>query len=199
MSTIPKIIFFKTPADFRKWLEKNHSKETELFLGYYKKDSEIKSITWPESVDHALCFGWIDGLRKSIDEVSYFIRFTPRKKTSIWSAVNLKRVEELYKMNLMMPAGIKIHAERKEGNHQKYSYEQRKEIKLNPVYEKKFKANRKAWKWFCGKPTSYKTAVIFWVMQAKQEKTRLKRLEILMADSENENKIGIMNYQKKPK
>lgn len=197
MTSEPKIIFFKTRADFRKWLEKNHAEKTELFLGYYKKDSGIKSITWPESVDQALCFGWIDGIRKSIDEKSYFIRFTPRKKTSIWSSVNLKKVAELTRLDLMNPAGIKIHAERKVGNEEKYSFEQSKPIALTPAYLKKFKANKKAWKWFLEQTATYKKQSTWWVISAKQEETRLKRLGILISDSENGRKIGPMSYQKK--
>src|SRR5258707_15081451 len=103
----PKTLFFATPADFRAWLEKNHSTHQELSVGFYKRDSRRPSITWPESVDAALCYGWIDGVRNSIDAISYRIRFTPRKATSTWSAINVKRVAELLRLGLMHSAGIK--------------------------------------------------------------------------------------------
>jgi uncharacterized protein YdeI (YjbR/CyaY-like superfamily) len=188
ISKNPEITFFKTQADFRKWLEKNHEKETELFVGFYKTNSGIKSITWPESVDEALCFGWIDGLRKSIDDKSYFIRFTPRKKTSIWSNVNVEKIAKLTKAGLMFPAGIKVWEERKEDKSGVYSFE-RKSIKLAPAYEKKFKANKKAWTWFTKAAPSYTSVAIWRVMSAKQEATRLKRLETLISCSEKGEKI----------
>src|SRR6187549_476911 len=118
--------FFATQSDFRKWLEKNHSKATELFVGFYKVDSGKPSMTWSESVDQAICFGWIDGVRKSIDKDSYFIRFTPRKPTSIWSAINIKKVEELTKQGLMQPAGLASFEKRTEGKSRIYSFEQEK-------------------------------------------------------------------------
>jgi uncharacterized protein YdeI (YjbR/CyaY-like superfamily) len=186
-----KNIFFKTQADFRKWLEKNHDKKTEIWVGYYKTSSGKKSITWPQSVDEALCFGWIDGLRKSIDEESYKIRFTPRKKTSIWSNVNLKRVPELIAAGLMKDAGLKIYSERKAGSSNLYSFES-KTIKLSPAYEKIFRKNTKAWKWFEASAPSYKQAAIWWVMRAKQEATQLKRLETLIKESEEELRIPHM-------
>jgi uncharacterized protein YdeI (YjbR/CyaY-like superfamily) len=195
-SNDPNIIFFKTPADFRKWLEKNHAKKNEQWVGFHKTGSGKKSITWPESVDQALCFGWIDGLRKGIDEESYKIRFTPRKKSSIWSAVNLKKVDELKKAGLMQEAGLKIFNERNEKNAEKYSFEQKDEIKFLPSYEKKFKANKAAWKWFSASAPSYKKAAMWWVMQAKQEATQLKRLETLIADAANGERIKEMRVRK---
>ncbi|HET6992042.1 MAG TPA: YdeI/OmpD-associated family protein [Bacteroidia bacterium] len=197
MTTEPKITFFKTQADFRKWLEKNHEKKTELFVGFYKKNSGIKSITWPESVDEALCFGWIDGLRKNIDEKSYFIRFTPRKKTSIWSHVNIEKIAKLTKEGLMFPAGIKAFEHRKDHKSGIYSFEQRKEIELSPAYLKKFKANKKAWSWFSKSPKSYSSAVIWRIMSAKQEATRIKRLETLISSSEKGEKIPELRWGEK--
>src|SRR6266545_8054500 len=120
-----KARFFKTPAEFRAWLEANHSSSAELWVGFYKKGSGKPSITWPESVDEALCFGWIDGIRKSLDETSYTIRFTPRKSQSIWSAVNIGRADELIKQGLMMPTGMAAFEARKENKSGIYSYEQR--------------------------------------------------------------------------
>lgn len=195
-SNDPNILFFKTPADFRKWLEKNHAKQQEQWVGFYKTGSGKKSITWPESVDQALCFGWIDGLRKGIDEESYKIRFTPRKKTSIWSAINLKKIKELEKAGLMKEAGMKIYNERNGKNEERYSFEQKEEIKFLPAYEKKFKANKAAWKWFSSSAPSYRKAAMWWVMQAKQESTQAKRLETLIADSENGERIKEMRVRK---
>ncbi len=193
-SNDPNIKFFKTPAEFRTWLEKNHAKKEEQWVGFYKTLSGKKSITWPESVDHALCFGWIDGLRKGIDEESYKIRFTPRKKTSIWSAVNLKKVEELKKAGLMQEAGLQIYNERNGKNEKKYSFEQQ-EIKLEPAFEKEFKSNKEAWKWFSASAASYRKAAIWWVIQAKQESTRTRRLKTLIHDSANGERIKEMRIR----
>ena len=168
--------FFATPLAFRKWLAKNHTKETELLVGYYKVGSGKPSITWPQSVDEALCFGWIDGVRKSIDAESYSIRFTPRKSTSIWSAINIKKIEELTKAGLMMPAGEKAFAMRKEHKSKIYSYE-KEPVDLSPVYEKQFKKNKTAWNFFTAQAPWYKRVMIHWIMSAKQEKTNVSRLE----------------------
>ncbi len=137
-----KPIFFSTPEEFRKWLEKNHQKEKELLVGFYKVGSKKPSITWPESVDQALCFGWIDGVRRSIDEESYSIRFTPRKPTSIWSAINIKKVEELTKAGLMKPEGLKAFELRKEEKSRVYSHE-KETATLDPEFERTFKSNKK--------------------------------------------------------
>src|SRR5262245_17676161 len=136
------VTFFKTPASFRKWLQKNHAVAKMLWVGFHKRDSGKPSITWPESVDEALCFGWIDGVRKSVDESSYMIRFSPRKSISIWSAVNIKRAQELIEMGKMQPAGLDAFQKRKEDRTRRYSYEQQGS-KLAPEYEKKLRANRK--------------------------------------------------------
>lgn len=176
------LMFFKTPAEFRKWLSKNHDKMTELWLAFYKKDSGRPSITWPEAVDEALCYGWIDGVRKSIDEVSYTIRFTPRKPQSIWSMVNIRRVHELARLGRMMPPGVAAFATRDEERAQKYSYENRPQA-LGDGYEKKFRANKKAWDFYQAQPAGYRRVSSFWVSSAKQEETRLRRLEQLIACS----------------
>lgn len=168
--------FFPTQEKFRTWLEKHHEKETELLVGFYKVNSKKPSMSWSESVDQALCFGWIDGVRKSIDEESYSIRFTPRKKSSIWSAINIKKIEELTKAGLMKEAGIKAFELRSESKSRIYSHEKEPEI-LDPEFEKKFKANATAWKFFNEQAPSYKKVMIHWIMTAKQEKTRLSRLE----------------------
>lgn len=187
---IPK--FFKTPSDWRKWLKHNHDKAEELWVGFYKKDSGKPSITWPESVDGALCFGWIDGLRKSIDEISYKIRFTPRRPKSIWSAINLKRVEELTKLGLMHESGLKVFQARDLKKSGQYSFEQEKPQQLDEAYEKKLRANKKAWKFFQAQPPWYQRTCSFWVMSAKQEETRLRRLAILIDDSAHERSIAPM-------
>ncbi len=180
--------FFPTPADFRRWLKANHATETELLVGFYKTSSGKPSITWPESVDQALCFGWIDGVRKRVDDESYTIRFTPRKPTSTWSAVNIKRVEELTQQGLMQPAGLKAFEARKENKSGIYSYEQRSAT-LPPEYEKVLKKNKAAWTFFQAQPASYRKAAVWWVVSAKQEATRLKRLDQLIDLSAHEQLI----------
>ena len=139
--------FFRTPADFRTWLEKNHATATELWVGFYTKDSGKPSITWPESVDQALCFGWIDGIRKRVDEISYQIRFTPRRRGSIWSAINIKRAKELVRQKQMRPTGLKAFAARIENKSGIYSYEQRS-TELSQPYANLLKKNKAAWNFF---------------------------------------------------
>lgn len=186
---ITDIIFFSTPAEFRAWFEKNHDKTKELWVGFYKKDSSKPSITWPESVDQALCFGWIDGIRKSIDDISYTIRFTPRNPKSIWSAVNMRRIAELTSLGLMRPSGIAVFEKRDEKRSELYSFEQVK-VELDTHFLKKFQENEKAWIFFQSQAPSYKKPAIWWVISAKQEDTRLKRLNILIKDSEEGQKIA---------
>jgi len=183
-SSAPKTLFFATPADFHAWLEKNHALHTELSVGFYKRASGRPSITWPESVDAALCYGWIDGVRNSIDATSYRIRFTPRKPTSTWSAINVKRVAELTKLGLMHEAGMKAFDARKGDKTGIYAYEQRKTAELPPAYAKKFRANRKAWVFFKKQPPWYQRTATYRVISAKQEATREKRLAELIRDSE---------------
>jgi uncharacterized protein YdeI (YjbR/CyaY-like superfamily) len=169
-------IFFATAAAFRKWLEKNHQKETALLVGFYKVGTNKPSITWSQSVDQALCFGWIDGVRKSIDAETYSIRFTPRKPTSIWSAININKVEELTKAGLMQPEGLKAFALRTENKSRIYAHE-KEPVNLATQYEKQFKKNKLAWSFFTAQPPSYKKVMIHWIMNAKQETTRLSRLD----------------------
>jgi len=178
-----KPLFFAKPSDLRKWFEKNHSKETEVYIGFYKVASGKPSIIWSESVDQALCFGWIDGVRRSIDEISYYNRFTPRKPTSTWSAINIQKVKDLTKKGLMTPAGIEAFSKRQEKKSGIYSHE-KEETKLSPVYLKKFKTNKKAWKFFQALAPGYRKVAIHRIMDAKQEATRIKRLEILISNSE---------------
>jgi uncharacterized protein YdeI (YjbR/CyaY-like superfamily) len=177
-----KIKYFKSANDFRRWLKKNHATTQDLWVGYYKKSSQQPSITWPESVDEALCFGWIDGIRKSIDGLRYTIRFTPRRRGSIWSAVNIKRAQELSNKGLMEPAGMAAFDARKENKSGIYSYEQRS-VNLDAPYEERLRQNKAAWDFFYAQPSSYRKAISWWVVSAKQEATRLKRLEKLMKES----------------
>jgi uncharacterized protein YdeI (YjbR/CyaY-like superfamily) len=177
------IKFFRSPSAFRKWLEKNHDRAEELWVGYHKTHTKKPSLTWKQSVDEALCFGWIDGLRKSIDESSYKIRFTPRKKGSNWSAVNIARVKELERAGLMQEAGRAAFQRRISEKSKVYSYEQRKTAVLDPALAKKFKANKKAWAFFSGQPPGYRHLMTWWVVSAKKEETKLRRLERLIAES----------------
>lgn len=188
-------VFFATPLEFRAWLEQHHTTQTELWVGYYKKDTKKPSITWPESVDQALCFGWIDGIRKSLGPESYTIRFTPRKKSSIWSAVNLMRMVELIEQGLVYPKGLEIYQNRDPKKAEIYSHE-REEAQLEPAHQQVLEASPKAWEYFQKQAPSYRKAAILWVLNAKQEATRLKRLQTLIEDSQNGYKIAPMRRQK---
>lgn len=171
-----KPVFFHTPAAFRKWLAKNHKNKTELIVGFYKVDSGRPSMTWSQSVDQALCFGWIDGIRRSIDAESYSIRFTPRRSTSIWSAININKVKQLTRVGLMTPAGKKAFELRTKDRSGIYSHE-KEPAALAKNYVRQFKANKRAWHFFNGQAPSYKKVIIHWIVSAKQEKTRLSRLQ----------------------
>ncbi len=177
-------LYFASPAKWRTWLLEHHADTPELLVGFYKVGSGRPSITWPESVDHALCFGWIDGVRRSIDEERYVIRFTPRRPRSVWSAVNTRRVEELTRTGLMHPAGLKAFEARKDGKSGIYAYEQqRKSATLGPRYTAMLKANAKAWKFFQSRPPWYRRTASWWIVSAKKEETRQRRLTALIADS----------------
>jgi uncharacterized protein YdeI (YjbR/CyaY-like superfamily) len=191
------VTFFESSADFRGWLEKHAATAQELWVGYHKKGSGKASITWPESVDEALCVGWIDGIRKSLDEDRYTIRFTPRRAGSTWSAVNIGRVAELEKGRRMRAAGRRAFEKRKEDRSGRYSYEQRRSVKLAPGYEKKLKAVPKAWKFFRSQAPWYQWTLSWWVMSAKQEATRMRRLDRLIAESAREQRIGPTRRAKK--
>jgi uncharacterized protein YdeI (YjbR/CyaY-like superfamily) len=175
--------FFATPEDFRAWLEAHHHTETELLVGFHKKGSGRPSITWPESVDQALCFGWIDGVRRRIDDDSYSIRFTPRKQRSTWSAVNIARVGELTELGLMHPAGVAAFERRSDDRTAIYAYEQRNAAKLDAEQQRRFEANPEAWTWFQAQPAGYRRTASYWVISAKRPQTRERRLEQLIADS----------------
>lgn len=176
--------FFATPAKLREWLEKHHASETELLVGFYKRESGRPSITWPESVDEALSFGWIDGIRRRIDDESYSIRFTPRKPTSTWSAINIARVSELTRLGRMRPAGLAAFEARTAARSGIYAYENRHAAVLPPEMDAPFRANRKAWTFFDAQPAWYRKTAIWWVVSAKRAETRQRRLATLIADSE---------------
>jgi uncharacterized protein YdeI (YjbR/CyaY-like superfamily) len=200
MSTKPKsestATFFETPAAFRRWLQKHHASETELWVGFRKKGTGLPSITWPESVDQALCFGWIDGLRKSIDPDSYRIRFTPRKPGSIWSAVNSKRAQALIDEGLMQPAGARVFAARDVNRTNRYSFE-RDNVQLGAAQIRTFRAQRRAWQFFEAQPPSYRKMMIWWVVSAKQDATRERRLATLIAHCQAGQRIDPMRPGKR--
>ena len=177
--------FFSTQENFRKWLEENHLSSAEILVGFYKVGTKKPSMTWSESVDQALCFGWIDGLRKSIDGESFQIRFTPRKPNSIWSAINIKKIEELTKKELMFPAGIAAFEKRQEHQSKIYAFET-EAMQLSEEFLKIFMSNQIAWEYFENLAPSYKKTSIHWIMSAKQEATQQKRLQQLISDSENQ-------------
>jgi uncharacterized protein YdeI (YjbR/CyaY-like superfamily) len=184
-----KVVFFPSPSYLRKWFEKHHTTERELWVGFFKKGSGKPSVTWPESVDEALSVGWIDGIRKSVDEQSYTIRFTPRRPRSIWSAVNIKRVRALAGEGRMRPAGLTAFRARRENRSGIYSYEQRRD-QLEEPYGSMLKKNAAAWAHFQTQPPSYRKAAGWWVVSARKEETRLKRLDKLIKDSARGRRIS---------
>lgn len=181
-------LFFKSQADFRKWFEKNHRIKTELLVGYYKKATGKPTMTWSQSVDEALCFGWIDGIRRSIDEESYCIRFTPRKSSSNWSRVNINKVRELSEKGMMKQSGLDAYNNREGHRSGIYSFEN-EPAKLEDHLELMFRDNKRAWEFFSGQSPSYHKTMIHWVMSAKQEVTRINRLGKLIAVSEEHKRI----------
>lgn len=185
-----KPTFFATPADFRAWFEQNHQSAKELLVGFYKRGSGKPSITWPESVDEALCFGWIDGVRKSIDEDAYTIRFTPRKSTSIWSAINVAKVAALELLGRMTPAGRRAFEARTPERTGVYSFERDSAAVLSAEDEQRLRANAKAAAFFDAQPPWYRRTSIHWVISAKRDETRRRRLDQLIADSAQGRTIG---------
>ena len=176
-------VFFATPADFRAWLAENHEREAELWVGFYKVGSGKRSITWPEAVDQALCFGWIDGVRHGIDAESYTNRFTPRRRGSNWSAVNIHRAHELIEQGLMQPAGLRAFEARTDDRSATYSYEQRHAAVLDAESEARLRANEAAWRFFQAQAPSYRKAATYWIVSAKRQETRDRRLHTLVEDS----------------
>jgi uncharacterized protein YdeI (YjbR/CyaY-like superfamily) len=178
-----KIVFFKTQAAFRTWLQRHHTERRTLHVGFRKRHTGQASITWPEAVDEALCFGWIDGVRHRIDDESYTIRFTPRRPGGIWSAINLRRARALIRVGRMTRHGLKVYEARDRRRTRVYAYEQRQEAKFAPQHAKQFRANRGAWAWFQAQAPWYRRTVTHWVERAKQERTRLGRLATLISCS----------------
>jgi uncharacterized protein YdeI (YjbR/CyaY-like superfamily) len=182
-------VFFATPAEFRAWLAEHAGTERGLLVGFHKKDSGRPSITWPESVDQALCFGWIDGIRRSLGEHAYTIRFTPRKPNSVWSAVNVSRVAELTGQGLMTPAGIAAFERRSDNRNGVYSFEQGTEPEFDGDLRATFEAQPAAWAFFQAQPISYRRAATWWVISAKRADTRQRRLANLIEDSANKRRL----------
>ena len=181
--------FFPTLNDWRAWLEQHYAETEELWVGFYKRDSGRPSISWPESVDGALCFGWIDGVRRSIDEISYKIRFTPRKRRSVWSAINIKRAKELSKLGMMHAAGLAAFKKRNGTRSEIYSYEQRKNPQFPPEFEGRFGKNKPAWDFFQAQQPWYRRTSTYWVVSAKKEETREKRFATLVDCSAHKRPI----------
>jgi len=183
------IRFFASPAAFGRWLETHHAKKTELWVGYHKKETGRPSLTWSESVDEALCWGWIDGIRKSVDASRYTMRFTPRRAGSIWSAINIRKVKALTVSGRMRPPGLAAFRARRGDRSGVYSFEQGKIAKLPPKYERVFRGNRPAWEFFRTRSDTYRRVTSWWVISAKQEETRRRRLGILIERSQAKRPI----------
>jgi uncharacterized protein YdeI (YjbR/CyaY-like superfamily) len=187
--------FFASSARLREWLHKHHASRTELWVGLYKKGTGRASITWPELVDQLLCFGWIDGVRKSLDAESYVNRVTPRRPRSNWSAINLKRVQELSDAGLMEPAGVAAHQGRDEARTGRYSSEQ-KNVSFGEALEAEFKKHKRAWSFFTAQPPSYRKVATWYVVSAKREETQRRQLERLIRDSARGERIGLLQSPK---
>lgn len=180
--TVSDPIYFASAEEFREWLALHHDSERELLVGFHKKGTGRPSMTWSESVDEALCFGWIDGVRRSVDAERYTIRFSPRKASSAWSNVNIRRAEALIASGRMQPAGLKAFEARKPDSSGVYSFEQRGEAALNEEMTERFRANEAAWRFWESQPPGYRTTATWYVMSARKEETRMRRLEKLIAD-----------------
>lgn len=183
MLPVTEPTFFESPTAWRAWLDEHHLGAAEVWVGYYKKGTGRPSLTWPESVEQALCFGWIDGIRRSLGPESYMIRFTPRRPTSIWSAVNLATYADLERRGLVTDAGRAAHERRREDRTAVYSFENSDAATFTPEQEALFRADDAAWAFFAARPASYRTAAVWWVVSAKREDTRQRRLAQLIADS----------------
>jgi uncharacterized protein YdeI (YjbR/CyaY-like superfamily) len=186
-----EVTFFRSANEFRRWLTKHHDTATELWVGFYRKDSGRTGISYSDAVDEALCFGWIDGIRKKVDASSYTNRFTPRKARSIWSAVNIKRVEALTASGRMAPPGARVFATRDPRRAQRYSFEQRPQ-ELSGEYARRFKAHPDAWTFFSSQPPSYRRVATWWVVSAVKEETRLRRLQALIESSKARQRFGLV-------
>jgi uncharacterized protein YdeI (YjbR/CyaY-like superfamily) len=190
--------FFASASLFRKWLLKNHLKASEVLVGFHRVATGKPTLTWSESVDQALCFGWIDGVRKSIDGESYTIRFTPRKRGSNWSNVNIAKMEALTKAGLLLEAGERAYGARMEARSGVYSFEQSKDPELDKESARRLKADKQGWKWFEAQAASYRKSAIWWIVSAKKEETRVKRVEALAADNAAGKRLRQFTWEKKP-
>jgi uncharacterized protein YdeI (YjbR/CyaY-like superfamily) len=189
-------IFFESAGEFRRWLEANHEIAPELLVGFHKRATGQPSLTWPESVDQALCFGWIDGIRRSLGADSYVIRFTPRRPGSNWSAVNIARVEELTRLGLMAAAGVRAFEARDEARSRVYSYE-RAAADLDGAQLELLRANPAAWSFWEAQPPSYRRVAAYWVVSARRDETRARRLETLIADSATGRRIAAVTLERR--
>jgi uncharacterized protein YdeI (YjbR/CyaY-like superfamily) len=198
MPTVTRPVFFATPAQFRKWLQAHHRTEQELWVGFYKKGTGRPSLTWPEAVDEALCFGWIDGVRKSLDVESYTNRFTPRRKGSNWSAINIRRMGELTAAGRVRAAGKKAFEARDPKKSGVYSFEQRQTPAFDAGLAARFRKNRAAWTFFQAQPPGYRRLATFYVVSARQEATRQRRLDILVATSAAGRRLEPMKPARPP-
>jgi len=181
-------VFFSHQNEFREWLERNHDSESELVVGYYKVGTGRPSMSWSQSVDQALCFGWIDGIRRSIDKERYCIRFTPRKQTSVWSKINIQKIEVLQQKGLMTKPGLDAFNNRKIARSGIYTFEN-EPAKLNKSFEIIFRENEIAWDFFSRQAPSYQRTITLWIMSAKQEKTQSSRLQKTIVASEKRQRI----------
>ncbi len=191
-------VYFTSAAEFRDWLLANHQTATELWVGFHKVATGRPSMTWAEAVDEALCVGWIDGIRRRVDDERYVNRFTPRRPGSNWSAVNVKRVGELIAQGRMLPAGLAAFEARRT-DPAPYSYERRKDITLEPTLERAFRADKAAWKFFTSQPPGYRQTAIFWIMSAKKDDTRQRRLAALIEDSAAGRRLDLMAPGRRPR
>jgi len=185
-----KPTFFSSAAEFRRWLHANHDKVPELWIGFYKLASGRKGLTYLEAVDEALCYGWIDGHKKTHDAHAFKQRFTPRRARSIWSAINIQKVERLKKAGRMAAPGLRAYALKDPARTQVYSFENRGRA-LDPAYEKRFRAKKRAWAFFEAQPPGYRRLCVHWVMSAKKPETRERRLAHVMADSAASRRVGL--------
>jgi uncharacterized protein YdeI (YjbR/CyaY-like superfamily) len=185
--------FFETPADLRAWFAAHHETAPELFVGYWKKGTGGVGVSHPEAIEQALCFGWIDSVARRIDEQRYQVRFTPRRRGSVWSAVNIAKIAELTGHGLMHPAGLRAFEARTPEQSAVYSYEQAEDVRLDEAQEALFRANPAAWEWYAGQSPSYRRSAAHWVVGAKRAETRERRLAQLIIDSAAGRKVPPLN------
>ena len=197
MKQNPAPLFFATAPEFRAWLEQNHQRTHELLVGFYRKGSGRPSMTWPESVDEALCFGWIDGVRRSAGDDAYTIRFTPRRRRSIWSAINIARAHSLIAEGRMQPAGLAAFEQRDEQRTRQYSFEH-ENVELEPPLAAMLEKNAAAARFFHAQPPGYRKTATWWVMSAKRADTRARRMQSLIDDSARGQRIGLLRKPEKP-